>query len=110
MRSDHPGEEAAAVLSRTLDASDADAIKSKVDPTSKRRMIDLGQPHMSLALYPAPAYLRAMAETGRSSQSLLSNSALYQTLRVRLGLQLLSTSAGKCTICGKEVATRSEPG
>jgi hypothetical protein len=96
-------------LSRTLDAEDAERVKALItDPTQIRRMNDLGKPAMGLALYPAPAYLRAMAETGRAGSALLTNAQLYETLRLRLGLTLLSNSQGKCTICGKEVANADQ--
>jgi hypothetical protein len=96
-------------LSRTLDAEDAERIKALVsDPTHLRRMNDLGKPAMGLALYPAPAYLRSMAEAGRTGSSLLTNAQLYEALRLRLGLTLLSNSQGKCAICAKEVANADQ--
>jgi hypothetical protein len=96
-------------LSKSLDEFDAERILAlTTDPTQRRRMMDLRKPGMGLALYPSPAYLRAKAEMGKTSGVLLSNSTLFCMLRVRLGIELLTTDAGECVQCGRHVRNLDE--
>ena len=93
-------------LSRHLDGLDRKVIDAAAtSAVDLRRRNDLGKPSMGLAVYPTPAYLRCMAESGRSSAGVfLSNPQLHYCLRVRLGHPLCTQDSARCIQCGKEVA------
>ena len=96
-------------LSRTMDSADAEKIMlATVDPNQRRRMKDLGKPSPGLFLYPQPAYLRVLAETGQSATASLNNSQLHQALNVRMGTAALTTNSGDCVACGKSVNNVNE--
>lgn len=78
------------------------------DRVQLRRLNDLGKPYRGIWLYPAPAYLRYMAESGHANRALIENHLLSSALRVRAGRTLCSEGAGVCVVCHKQVANIDE--
>jgi hypothetical protein len=94
-------------LSRFLDGLDRKNIEAAMvaDTRGLQRLHTLGGPHMACALYPAPAYMRALAECNRPTDGiLLTNAQLHYALRVRLGHSLCSPHDSTCIQCGRPVA------
>jgi hypothetical protein len=93
-------------LSRFMDGIDRKAIEGAMvaDVRGLQRLRTLGGPHMACALYPVPAYMRALAECNRSTDGiLLTNAQLHYALRVRLGHSLCSPHDSTCIQCGRPV-------